>query len=121
MMNPLHFPSVSLVTVAVSIAAATVPASLDHRTVREADRGHPPSALDCRLDGAPGHATRLLLTNVGILPLPGGTRYAWATLGTPAPQGEMRVLEHTLERGASVAVVAAPPAHGSGCIAVQAG
>jgi hypothetical protein len=120
-MNPLRFPSLSLMTVAVSVVAATMPASLDPLPARDAAHAGPPSVLDCRLDGAPGRATRLVLTNTGSRPLPVGTRYAWTTLGTPAPQGEMRTLAHTLEHGASVAVVSALPAQGSGCIAVQAG
>jgi hypothetical protein len=59
----------------------------------------------------------LHLTNTGATTLQEGTRFAWSTLGTPAPRGEVRRLPRALEPGASIDVRPAVPASGGGCSA----
>ena len=103
----------TLLVTAAALSAVLAPPLWHARQAEQA-----PSLLACELAPATAPSgTDLIITNRSNLPLPAGSAFSWASLGTPTPVGGMQTLAQNLAPGDSVALATGAVLHASGCLA----
>lgn len=73
------------------------------------------TALGCAVEPALDGGVQLSLVNTTAAPMPAGTRWAWSSLATPWPVGEVRVLTQPLAPAQGLVVHSRLPPRGLGC------